>query len=419
LSTLALSRVCGDTNRRHVSHRIGQRLRLFDNLLHLDRIRDDLINSVAGHRSHDLIKRGVIVITDGQVSCCGVRKERVTIVAIERQIVSDAVHKIRIRDKEATKCNGIVTFRIVHVVLGRHRSKASRTNDRTVLIQALELGEVLGRREIHRVGGAVAGVSELHTGLSHEKIGQFEFVESLIKSGVESIGIVILQHIDTVVVRVRADANGDLILTDGVNHQTEHLDGKADAVGDRAAVLVGAVVGAGVVELVEQVTVSAVELDIVESSFHGVLGGLNDLLLEAGDVIESHLVRSDMGLHGIVLRPIREGKANVTCTFTDGSTGSEGEMVIRERTVSNTTGVPQLTRHEGTLIVHSVGDLSPSLGLILGENARNVVGADGLLSYCGRLTNQKTTARCTITVICRMHVSDAKIRVSTHTLKEP
>ncbi len=69
---------------------------------------------------------------------------------------------------------------------------------------------------------------------------------------------------------VHADAAGAPDLDRGIGRFQQ----QTRAVLDRAAIVVGALVGAVLQELVEQIAVGAVELHAVEAGFLGVLGAL-------------------------------------------------------------------------------------------------------------------------------------------------
>jgi hypothetical protein len=70
--------------------------------------------------------------------------------------------------------------------------------------------------------------------------------------------------VDVVGRRDRRQADADAAAAHRLGHVAHHLQQQAGAVLDRAAVVVGAPVGAALEELVEQVAVGAVHLDAVE-----------------------------------------------------------------------------------------------------------------------------------------------------------
>ena len=69
----------------------------------------------------------------------------------------------------------------------------------------------------------------------------------------------------------RRQADADLVLADRRNHRVDDLDHKARAVLDRTAIGVGALVRIRADELLEQITIGAVQLDAVEPGGNRVL----------------------------------------------------------------------------------------------------------------------------------------------------
>ena len=63
---------------------------------------------------------------------------------------------------------------------------------------------------------------------------------------------------------MRRDAHPDPVRTQDGTHRVDHLEQEARAVGDRAAIRVGALVGAVAQELIDEVAVRAMQFDAVE-----------------------------------------------------------------------------------------------------------------------------------------------------------
>ena len=68
----------------------------------------------------------------------------------------------------------------------------------------------------------------------------------------------------------------------------DHVEQEAGAIGERAAVLVGAVVDAGAQELREQIAVGGVQLDPVESGFARAPGAARERPDRMIDLLQAH-----------------------------------------------------------------------------------------------------------------------------------
>lgn len=135
----------------------------------------------------------------------------------------------------------------------------------------------------------------------------------------------------------------DEVLADGLAHPADDLDGEAHAVLVRAAPAVGAVVGAGGDELVDEVALGAHDLDAVVSGLAGEAGGAHvvvDGALDLGVGQFARHVRADRGLER-----------------------ARGDQV---GVVGVAAEVQDLQGDAAALAVHGVGDDPVPLGLRLG-----------------------------------------------------
>ena len=117
--------------------------------------------------------------------------------------------------------------------------------------------------------------------------------------------------------QVHADAVGTPDLGDGI----DGFEHEAGAVFDGAAVGVGAVVGAGLQELVDEVAVGAVELDAVEAGSLGVLRAAFVVGDGAADLLDAEGAGRLKGLLGTDERDE---------TFRRDGRGSDGLLAVEE-----------------------------------------------------------------------------------------
>ena len=145
------------------------------------------------------------------------------------------------------------------------------------------------------------------------------------------------------------------------------LEHEAGAVFDGAAVLVGAVVGAVLEELVEEVAVGSVEFDAVESGGLGVLCAAAEGFDDAFDLFDFEGAGGDEGA-------LRAEEADGACGC-DGA-GCDGELAVEEFGVGDAAYVPDLRVDVAAGIVDGGGDGLPGFDLLLRPEAGDVGVAD-------------------------------------------
>jgi hypothetical protein len=117
----------------------------------------------------------------------------------------------------------------------------------------------------------------------------------------------------------RRQADAGAAAADGLGHGRHHFQQQAGAVLDAAAVVVGAVVGAGLEELVDQVAVGGVDLDAVEAGADGVLRGVAVGLHDARDLSASSARGSEVSTK--VGTPSLSSTVLVLAVMAEGATG--------------------------------------------------------------------------------------------------
>lgn len=168
---------------------------------------------------------------------------------------------------------------------------------------------------------------------------------------------------------VHADAAGAPDADGGVG-DFEHEPG---AVFDGAAELIGAVVGAGLKELVEEIAVGAVDLDAIEAGTLRVFGGAAELLDDEGNLAGFESAWGDEGFLWTDEGDVAGG--------SDGA-GRDGEFAMEESGVGDAADVPDLLEDAAAVGVNCGGDGLPGLDLLLGPDAgdlsvANAHGGDG------------------------------------------
>ena len=140
------------------------------------------------------------------------------------------------------------------------------------------------------------------------------------------------------------------------------LEHEAGAVFDGAAVLVGAVVRAGLQKLVEEVAVGAMDLNAIEAGALRVFGGAAELLDDQRDLARFEGARSDEGL-------LRADEGDVA--------GGDRELAVEEEGIGDAADVPDLLEDAAAVSVDGGGDGLPGFHLLLRPDAGDLRVADG------------------------------------------
>ena len=161
---------------------------------------------------------------------------------------------------------------------------------------------------------------------------------------------------------VHADAAGTEDGDGGVG-AFEH---EAGTVLDGTAVLVGALVGAVLEELVEEIAVGAVDLDAVEAGSLGVLCAAAKGLDDARDFAGFKGARDGVGGFGFEDVEVAGGG--------DGA-GGDGELAVEQEWMGDAADVPDLREDASSGVVDGGGDGLPGFDLLLRPNAGDVAVA--------------------------------------------
>ena len=206
-----------------------------------------------------------------------------------------------------------------------------------------------------------APVDDGHPGLDHVAVEHAEFAELLHHVPRERLRVrVMAVH----VVGERREAHADASGADLGGHGADDLEREAAAVVERAAVLVVAVVGAVLEELLDEVAVGAVDLDAVEARVDGVACRLAEVVDDGRDLAGLQAARRGELLDVAVVADLR-GDAAVGAGDGRGAAGLE-------RGGGDAADVPELAEEDGALGVDGVDDGPPGGDVVGRPDTRRV-----------------------------------------------
>ena len=214
--------------------------------------------------------------------------------------------------------------------------------------------------------------------------GEVDDVDAQLGGAVDEVDYLLLGHVllhelvDGVAAHEDGHAVGD-VRADFLNA----VPGEAAAVLEIAAVLVGAVVGAGAEHLVGQVAVAAVELDGVEAGVGGALGGGAELLLNLLQALDAQGV----------------GRLEL--------------VALVEEVLGREAAVPELDGHLAADGVDGVGELAELLDVLVGVEAHVHIGV-GFRTDGGDLEDVQGAAGLGLRDVVGYHVLAYLVLVADH-----
>ncbi|MNN03535.1 hypothetical protein D3C81_1162260 [compost metagenome] len=171
----------------------------------------------------------------------------------------------------------------------------------------------------------------------------------------------------------RRQTHADTLAASNIDHRLHHLAQEAQAILQRPAVGIGALVGLRVDELVDQITVGTMQLNAVKASGQCIAGGLRIVSYDARDLLFAqrtrhrvldHLAhagfRSSAGRVNEDLHPFgqqRRGRDRCRTLWLQGDMGHPAHM-------------PELGVDATTGRVHGIGNPAPALHLRFAVDAR-------------------------------------------------
>ena len=223
-------------------------------------------------------------------------------------------------------------------------------------VLALEVGAYLGfqfRADFGRTHRAV---------IDHVDIHQAQVVQFFDQSQIQDIHFGI--GYCAVECAIGGYAHPDSFCADGGNRSLGDFNGEADAVLDAAAPFIGALVGGGVEELIDHISVRTMQLDAVESGFNGEFGRIGIFGDGQRDVGFIHFDRDRMRLHAVAVRP----------HFSRSRDGRRSEnlcICLHVCRMADASGVHQLYEYLAARLVHGLVHALPARHLLLRKHAGN------------------------------------------------
>jgi hypothetical protein len=175
----------------------------------------------------------------------------------------------------------------------------------------------------------------------------------------------------------RGNANADPIRPPHIGNALRDLKEQADAVRHRSPVRIGSLVGTVPHELIEQITVGAVDLHAIESGKHRVSRRATKLLDDVRKLVERQRARRDEWSEPVIGCRLPAGGNRRRC---------DGEAFPRlQRGMRHAPTVKQLQEEAAPEAVHRIHHRSPARDLISRVNARHAWIPHCLLRHGGRL----------------------------------
>jgi hypothetical protein len=230
--------------------------------------------------------------------------------------------------------------------------------------------------------------------LDEVQIGEPERIERLHDMGVERHRIGFTAAIgDAVWRQPQADAVG----TPNLDHRLRHFHQEARTVLDSAAILISAQIGVRLQELLDQVTVGAVDLDAVEAGGKRVLRGLPVGIDHARNFGCLKRARRLVDHRLAVRRPgLQIGRDR------DRRWRHRQHAAGLERGMRDASDMPELEEDHAAPGVNGIDHLTPARDLLLGINTGNA-GAAKTRRHHGRgLGDQQSARRRALGVILRI-----------------
>ena len=227
------------------------------------------------------------------------------------------------------------------------------------------------------------------------KVSPAEFAHHIAEGG-QRIGVT-----DVMAVAAWRKVHADPVGAPDRNRGIGGVQQQPRAILDRSAVVVGALVGPVLQELVEQIAVRAVQFDAIEAGGQCIGGADAERLDDAGDLVACQRTRRDIGR----LRPHEaDPSGGRDCA------GSHRCFAVQEQRMRDATHMPELHDDATSGLVHRARGELPSLHHLWRVDARRGGVAGALRRDDGGFGNDEAGAGPLPVILGHQRIRDATVR---------
>ena len=215
------------------------------------------------------------------------------------------------------------------------------------------------------------------------QIAQIQCIELLRRVGK---GFPIIRRTHIVINPIGRKPNPHPIGRENCDYGCHNFAQKPIAIFQAATVAIGAVVGFGLQELINQIAIGRVNFHPIKTRRLGSFGG---------PAIVFHHCRHLVGFQGARGFVGVFARGGVDVVVADGDRGGRNRqrLIGAETAVGSAATVPQLQENFAVPIVHCLGDLFPGFRLSIVVNAGRVLPTNALFRNDGGFANQKASTR--------------------------
>ena len=313
-----------------------------------------------------------------RVALCAAAVERRLVPRVQRRALLQAFDQVGVGNERFSKRDQVGGVGLEHLV--RQIEIIAVVGD-IGAAKALAQACIVERRDIARAAGRA---------FDDVDVGQLQRVEPIDDVIEQRLRIAVG---DIVGGRHRRDADAGALGAGYRGHHLGHFQHQLGAVLDRSAIGIGALVGAVLGELIEQIAVGAVDLDAVETGGQRILGAALEILDDP---------RNFRKLQRARLGDIGEGAVDKRLAL-GADRGRRHRLAAAglQRIVRDAADMPDLDEDAPAFFMHAVGDLAPACDLLLGIDAGRILIALALLRNLAGFGDQKARGGALAVIVDR------------------